>query len=222
MGAIGEQLGVAYAFEQDVQRFTATAEGRPPEYQRMMQRALAEASGYYILGASHSLGNLIARLLLLNEAAAAVLTDKYADANGFPPLSDEKEAWVSLGQTLSRALGKAGRDSGNDSMLAAVEAVRALERSAGFRNLEKRRGMDYHRRRPQSVEHASPRRPVIVREEHHTVMTSFGAQLEPEADADEVHRVVIEALEELTTSMVKVRAAIPDAIRSEGITFVSA
>ncbi len=84
-GAIGEQLGLAWTAEQDVQRFVATREGRTPEHQRLMQRALAELGGHFVLGGTHSLTNFTLRVLLLNKPAAAHLCASYPKANGFAP-----------------------------------------------------------------------------------------------------------------------------------------
>jgi hypothetical protein len=72
-GAIGEQIGLAWTAEQDVQRLVATAANRMPEHQRLVQRALAETAAYFLLGACHSLANFVLRLVLLNAAAATHL-----------------------------------------------------------------------------------------------------------------------------------------------------
>ena len=69
-GAIGEQLGLAWTAEQDVQRFIATSAGRLTEHQRLVQRALAETAAYFLLGASHSLANMVLRIVILNHPRA--------------------------------------------------------------------------------------------------------------------------------------------------------
>lgn len=222
MGAIGEQLGLACTIERDVQRFLATADERTPEHQRLIQRALAETSGYFVLGAIHSVGNLVLRLLLLNASAAATVNGKYGQAGGFPPLSDNREAWRTLNPGLVTNLAAAAKVSGNQVMTQAVTAVQALQASPAFIDLDNRRGMDYHRRRPQSVEHASPRKPAVTVAGNTTTTTGFAPQLEPEADADKVHAIVVAAMEQLTSTMTELRALIPDAIRAEGITYISA
>jgi hypothetical protein len=48
----------------------------------------------------------------------------------------------------------------------------------------------------------------------------FGVALEPEADTDEVHRVVVDAMDQLKTAMRTVRLLVPKAIRAEGINYV--
>jgi hypothetical protein len=79
-------------------------------------------------------------------------------------------------------------------MTSAVEAVTGLHSSNRFRALDNRRGMDYHRRRPQSVQHASRRRAAITTANGVRTMTMFGSSLDPEADADRVHDVVVGAM----------------------------
>ena len=75
-GAIGEQLGLAWTAEQDVQRFIATSAGRLTEHQRLVQRALAETAAYFLLGASHSLANMVLRLVILNPGALNLLSGR--------------------------------------------------------------------------------------------------------------------------------------------------
>jgi hypothetical protein len=214
-GAVGEQIGLAWTAEQDVQRVVATAANRMPEHQRLLQRALAETAAYFLLGACHSLANFVLRLALLNVAAA-----KYLDETRFPVFSEDRTAWISLNKDDVRMLKRAARLSGNRFMIGATESVAALRRSDGFTNLETRRGMDDHRRRPQSVEHSSPRREAVVRSETVTSFSYFAEALEPEADADQVHAIVVGCMEAARAAMREIRRLMPKLIRTEGITYV--
>lgn len=54
---------------------------------------------YFTLGAVHSLTNLVLRLLLLNGSAAAIIETAWPDSCSFPPLSDERRAWVMLNRS---------------------------------------------------------------------------------------------------------------------------
>jgi hypothetical protein len=76
-------------------------------------------------------------------------------------------------------LKRAARLSGNRFMILATESVATLRRSDGFTNLETRRGMDDHRRRPQSVEHSSPRREAVVQSEVVTTFSHLLKRLSP-------------------------------------------
>jgi hypothetical protein len=75
MGAIGEQLGLAWTAEQDVQRLHLTSERRDDIENRMATRAISELAGHVLLACAHSLSNLVLRLLLLNAEAANQLTE---------------------------------------------------------------------------------------------------------------------------------------------------
>jgi hypothetical protein len=69
IGAIGEQAALCWGFEQDAQRFDATRNKISEEHHRLVLRALSEASGHFLLGAAHSLGNLGLRIALLDPQA---------------------------------------------------------------------------------------------------------------------------------------------------------
>ena len=51
-------------------------------------------------------------------------------------------------------------------------------------------------------------------------MTMFAATLDPEANADRVHEIVVTALEELHRAMRSFRALLGRAIRAEGIAYI--
>jgi hypothetical protein len=104
-------------------------------------------------------------------------------------------------------------------MILATESVTTLGRSDGFTNLETC-GMDYHRRRPQSVEHSSPRREAVVQSEAVTTFSHFAEAFEPEADADQVHALVVACMEPARAAMREIRRQMPKLIRAEGITYV--
>jgi hypothetical protein len=220
MGAIGEQLALAWTTEQDVQRFVVTARGRAPEHQRLVQRALAESAAYFTLGAAHSLANLVLRLLLLNDQATITLNAKFKRANGFVPGSDDRGVWLTLNAALVSALTDAATASTNRFMIAAVASIERLQIGTAFADLDARRGMDYHRRRPQSVLHASPRKNVVTKAGNTRTMTMYAAGLEPEANADEVHRILVEAMTALYEAMRDIRSALPKALRAEKIAYL--
>src|ERR1035438_9337920 len=69
IGAIAEQAGLCWGFEQDAQRFDATRNKISKEHHRLVLRALSEAGGHSLLGAAHSLGNLGLRIALLDPQA---------------------------------------------------------------------------------------------------------------------------------------------------------
>lgn len=182
---------------------------------------MAESAGYFTLGAAHSLGNLTLRLLLFNPDAAPVLTAEYRKAEGFPPESDHRDAWVTLNRRLTRTLETAAEVSGNRFMAEAARNLFEFQSGQAFQALDDRRGMDYHRRRPQSLSHASPRAGTVSVDGHSTRRVMVGASLEPEADADLVHSIVVDAMTQLRGAMRTLRLAMPRALRAEGIAYMS-
>ncbi|MGW3240470.1 hypothetical protein [Streptomyces olivaceus] len=137
-GSIGEQLTLAWAAEQDAQRWRSPApdEGQQhaqAEYarQRMAVRALCEMSSHFLLGTAHSLANLVLRIVLCHPAAAVVINrdKRVKSAKGFPPGSTAKDAWPTFspaGTLWSKTLPQAAEHSGLDSLEALVGSVHEL------------------------------------------------------------------------------------------------
>ena len=221
IGAIGEQLGLAWTSERDVQRFVQTSSSRGLEHQRLIQRALAELVGHFVLGCGHSLANLALRTLLLNPDARTALNTACKNARGFAPNSDDRAAWPTFNQNLVNYVRAAAAASGNSAMVDLAEMVSSVHAGAAFRALDDRRGMDYHRRRPQSVKHASPRQDAVTeRPDGVTELLVFGPNSDDDADGDKVHQVVVAALVAVTAACRVYRETMPTAIRSEGVTYV--
>jgi hypothetical protein len=219
MGAIGEQVGLAWTAEQDVQRLCQTCGGREQIHHRLVARAQAELAGHFVLGAAHSLGNLAVRVSLLNASAAAILNVKFPRAAGFRPGSDSRDAWPSLNVGLAKTLRRAAAAARNSGMQEIASTLADLHAGEAFNALDRRRGMDYHRRRPQSVPHASPRGGTVQSQDGLTKISVVAPSLEFEADEERVHQVVLAAMRAVRTSMFDVRAALPPAIREEGINY---
>lgn len=218
MGSIGEQLGMAWTAEQDAQRLTETADHRDELTMRLMLRAQSELAGHFVLGATHSLANLVLRVLLLNVNAADSLVRAYR-VERFTPGSDERAVWPTFGPTMAKELRRAARLSANPEMDKLADAVSALRTAPGYQSLDGRRGMDYHRRRPQSVAHTAPRTGTVSTTTGQTTLTMVGPRLEADASGEVVHSVAIEALEVLALSMRKVREFLPGALRAEQISY---
>lgn len=221
MGSIGEQAALARAAHMDAQRIAQTAERRASrEHQDLILRAVSETAGHFVLGAGHSLSNLVLRALMFNPAAADELNVKFPYAGGFKPNVDEKHGWVSLNHDTVKLYARASRLTANDGMLKMVASLREFEIGSGFRDLEVRRGMDFHRRRPQSVAHNAPRGGGFeVNPEGGYVMAIGRAKVDPDADADLVFGVVSRSLEPLRLAMVGISSSVGDAIRGEHIVF---
>lgn len=219
MGAIGEQAALCWTTEQDAQRFGMTGSNRMPEHHRLVLRALAEGAAHFLLGATHSLGNLGVRLALLNPLSATYIRGARRKAQGFPPGGTDRHQWLTLYDCVKVLT--AGVDSTRNKYLARIVAVlEGLQSDHRFRTLDTRRGMDYHRHRPQSVPHASPKAGTVsTNQDGVTQISMVGASLDPEADAEAVHRLLIDAMEPLRAAMRDVRREMPRAIRRERIVY---
>src|SRR5258708_16323252 len=83
--------------------------------------------------------------------------------------------------------------------------------------LDSGRGMDYHRLRPQSVPHASPKRGVSQAADGIATIDLPGPVLDPEADADRVYQLLIEAMEAIRQAMVTIRNDLAKAVRAAAL-----
>jgi len=215
IGAIGEQAALCWGFEQDAQRFHATRKEIGEEHHRPVLRALAEAGGHFLLGAAHSLGNLGLRIALLDPLAGPAIQAARPKAD-FGPGSDDKRAWLSLSES-SKILADAASASSNVPLVRISAAVSGLAVDPRYVALDSRRGMDYHRLRPQSVPHASPKRGISRTGDGILTMDLPGPVLDPEADADRVYQLLINAMEAVRQAMVSIRNDLAKAVRAAGL-----
>jgi len=65
--------------------------------------------------------------------------------------------------------------------------------------------MDYHRLRPQSVLHASPRRGVSQAGDGYITIDLPAPVVDPEADADRVYQILTDAMEPVRHAMLAIR-----------------
>ena len=143
-GAIGEQLTLSWASEQDAQRILqATKLGN--EHQRLILRAVSESAAYFLIGAAHGLGNLVVRVALLDSSAEADIRHQCRTAD-FSVGSDDRRAWLQLSKA-SEVLEHAASVSSNAHLTRCASSIKDLHDDVRFKNLEDRRGMDFHRLR---------------------------------------------------------------------------
>jgi hypothetical protein len=114
-------------------------------------------------------------------------------------------------------LAKATSGSTNVPIGRIAEAVSALAQDPRYIALDSRRGMDYHRLRPQSVPHASPKHGVSHVGDGYVTLDLPGAVLDPEADADRVYQLLIKAMEAVRQAMVAIRNDRAKAVRAAGL-----
>ncbi|MFD3908838.1 hypothetical protein ACFXOL_21000 [Streptomyces californicus] len=227
-GSIGEQLTLAWASEQDAQRFLDPEIERDPgrleeieTVQRMAVRALCEMSTHFLLGAAHSLANLVLRVTLCNSLAAEVINapKRNRKAQGYQPGTDLQSAWPTFSSSLAvelwaQVLPDAAEASGIDGIKKLVSRLTLLQQDHRFRALDERRGLDYHRRRPQSVKHTSPRQGIWSYDNEKKLSTIKMVASAEDAQRDEVlvHQICVDALTCITEAMVDIEPLIAESL----------
>jgi hypothetical protein len=214
IGAIGEQAMLCWAFEQDAQRFHVNRNKITVEHHRVVLRALSEAGGHFLLGAAHSLGNLGLRIALLDPQAGQAIRAERPRAD-FAPGSEDPKAWLSL-SVSSKVLAKAASGSANVPLARISAAVSGLAADPRYVAFDSRRGMDYHRLRPQSVPHASPKHGISQAGNGILTIDLPGPVLDPEADADRVYYLLTQAMEAVRPAMMAIRNDLAKAVRAAG------
>ncbi|MFC8015662.1 hypothetical protein [Streptomyces cinereoruber] len=225
-GSIGEQLTLAWAAEQDAQRFQSPEIERPTEHlettlaaQRMAVRALCEMSSHFLLGAVHSLANLVLRVLLCDAQAAAVINAQKVNrpARGFEPASSQRAAWPTFSpgaELWSRVLPEAAQASGLQPHATLVARLLKLQQDPRFDALDTRRGMDYHRHRPQSLDHRSPSSGIVSTDmaTGTSTMRMPIARTDARSDEQVVHCICIDALNCVAEVMDDMEPLLADAL----------
>ncbi|MEV5013504.1 hypothetical protein ACIGW1_05060 [Streptomyces sp. NPDC053780] len=160
-------------------------------------------STHFLLGAAHSLANLVLRVALCDPSAARVINEpkKNHKAQGFQPGSDLTMAWPTFSSSLkvelwAQVLPNAAEASDLGPLKKLVARLSLLQQDPRFRALDQRRGMDYHRQRPQSVKHRSPRTGIWSFNEATKTSTTRMVASAADARRDEtlVHQICVDAL----------------------------
>lgn len=222
LGSIGEQLMLAWAAEQDVQRVVQSAGSRGELVTTMLGRAHAELSSHFILGASHSLANLVLRVLLLDAQATVTFAHAWGkrySADAFAPFSNDRNGWLTFNRSMVDALRKGATASSSNAMKTMVESVCTYHEGSAYAGLDDRRGLDYHRHRPQSVPHTAPHRGTWS--EAGDSVRLVAPQRDPASDLTLVHNAVTCALEALADTMHQVSENILTAISDQNIATVT-
>ena len=152
MASAGEQLMLAAACVRDGRRSEADwADDLGPQ---VGARALFEMTNYYLLSAAHGLANVTLRVLLLAPGARDLLEKSHEDVQ-FEPFSADRQAWISLNRDEMKKMRKGVAD-GPPELAALVQVLTDLLGTAAWSDLNGRRGVDFHRHRPQSIDGGAP------------------------------------------------------------------
>jgi hypothetical protein len=155
----GEQLALALAALAETELWRAFREANPADAteqgkgngaaQEMCHRSMAELAAYYLLSTGHGLANITARTLALDRELHPHLLD--ALGTWCPVGSTDPKDWLSLNRDTAKALRRVARKSERPALQLVVEPISALLISDGWNDLDRHRGANYHRRRPQSA-----------------------------------------------------------------------
>lgn len=216
---LGEQLGLAWTLDQEFQRWSAAGVSAPNDGRdSMATRALAEMCGYYLLGASHGLGNVTVRTLVLSAQACEVLANRRPSASGFIPFSEEKAAWPPLTSKLVRDAAEAAQATGESAARDLVQVLGDLVGDPRWSALVDRRDVDYHRWRPQGLPSGGvPQRSLWDRPEPGTRSLHGGARFFETVDHKALCRTAGEALDAVGETMGKWLDLWPAALQAVGV-----
>lgn len=151
IAAGGEQLGLSWTYQQEALRWHAPTVG-DKDARVLAARSLAENSGYYAIAAGHGLLNVTLRTLLIHPGAAAEINKKHKSAKGFEPFTDNRFAWPAINETEATNLQTAANLTTDADAAHLADIVAALTRDPRWVAVMDRRGVDFHRWRPQSVD----------------------------------------------------------------------
>lgn len=158
IGSAGEQLGLALATNRDARRWTASdAVVSDAQYATMGVRAQAEVTAMWTLSAAHGLANALVRLLLLHEKSRTVIETAFPKAQGFPPYSEEPDAWVSFEPKALKAARQAAAGTSSPAAELIAETLSKVFGDNRWSRFLDLRNVGFHRWRPQSVDGGTPK-----------------------------------------------------------------
>lgn len=206
MASAGEQLALALAaaVEVAIWREARVGEPEPDPVAEMQMRGMAEAQSLFVMGAGHALANLAVRALALDENCRAELGRKLGRGKTltFDPFSTDRANWTSLNPTACKAIRAAARSTGHQEVIDLVKPVVDFGAGTSWRDLEERRGQDFHRWRPQTAGlGGGPRRSPWVHDGY-TRRLDFGGPAD-----DGVEALAAEIADLATAAMLDVSAA---------------
>ena len=221
MASAGEQLALALAAAVEVAIWAEArlgAESDPAE--EMQMRGMAEAQSMFVMGTGHALANLAVRALSLDQDCRAELGRRLGRHGTltFDPFSMDRADWISLNRTGCRAIRAAASSTGHQEVIDLVDPVVAFGTGSSWRDLEERRGQDFHRWRPQTPGiGAGPRQSPWVHEGRTRRLDFFGPAEEPiEALAAEGGSLATAAMMDVSTAMAAFAQRWPAASRHLG------
>jgi hypothetical protein len=147
---VGEQLGLACTAALNYASWPNATDPNDSLDIEMAKRALAEMVGYFVMGCAHGLLNVSGRVVALDADLRALLRSSKLRTD-FPPFSEGQNDWKSLSMRNTDALRSVALMAKDPQVRRVGVAVGKLARSRAWKDLDKSRGEDFHRWRPQSA-----------------------------------------------------------------------
>jgi len=154
MASAGEQLSLAYAAGCEGALWRdSRKEDSPDPVDEMCIRGMGEAQCLFVVGTGHALANVAVRALAVDPTRRVELGERLGRRSSLPsfdPFSNAKEDYVSMNRETCKAIESVATASGDPELSGLVLPVVEFGRGKSWRDLDERRGEDFHRWRPQT------------------------------------------------------------------------
>ncbi len=216
MASAGEQLGLASAAGNEVAIWRDLREDSAQDVgHEVSMRGMAEAQCLFVMSTGHAFANVGLKALALDPVLKAELIKRFEGGRAptFEPFSTERFDWVSMNRETCKTLKAVAQSSSEADVIAVIEPVVEFGLGAAWRELDERRGEDFHRWRMQThgVEGVPQRTPWSSDGKTRTLGIGHIAYRDAEGLADEVARIGQAAMLDLGRSMETYRRRWPQA-----------
>ena len=157
----GEQLGLVHAARNEGELWRDVIEDTEPPRDlrergqligyRMAHRAFLELQTLYVMSIGHRLANVAARFLALNSDLRVLLAQRLRNQPTFEPDSRNRQDWLSLHATVASRLKEVADESQMRAVVALIEPIETYAASSVWKEFAGRRGIHFHRWRPQTA-----------------------------------------------------------------------
>jgi len=154
MASAGEQIGLAYAAGNEVAIWRDFRTNNDPDVaHELPMRGMAEAQCLFVMSTGHAFANVGLKALALDPGLKSELAGNFGGSSrspSFDPFSTDRRDWVSMNRVTCKALKAVAQSSAELDVVELIEPVVEFGFGAAWRELDERRGEDFHRWRPQS------------------------------------------------------------------------
>lgn len=215
MAATGEQFGLASGAGNEVAIWREFREKQEPDpAHEMSMRGMAEAQCLFLMSTGHAVANVAVKALALDQGLRDQLSQRLerdGQSPGLKPFSTDRRDWVSMNAQTSKVLTAVAESSNVPEVVTLVQPVVDFARSDAWRDLQERRGEDFHRWRMQSHGVDGVPRTTPWSSDGKTRTLKIGRVKHEEADglAEDIALIADLAMLELATAMAAFRMQWP-------------